>query len=336
MKRGLGEEFALPYPNIRTKEGYVMKKKVLALALSLVVVFSVSACENSNGNNENKEESSTKPVTTESEQKQTHIKTSDFQKGTSNWYIENFYFDVPSNWIHEFKDGDWFYPTSNKNLDGSVWAKFTEYESSILVEENFKSYATEFTNEVPQCEIIKYNYTRNKNGIPAFGMEYSWIANGTVNVNSNLLCFNCDGGFVTIIFSTSANTKYDFSDDFNSIFHSIVVKEVEDNTQQEKNPQTTNITMGQQNALWSALQYLNTMAFSKSGLIDQLEYEGYSTEEATYAVENCGADWNEQAAKSAQNYINTMSFSRSGLIDQLIYEGFTREQAEYGVSTVGY
>lgn len=105
------------------------------------------------------------------------------------------------------------------------------------------------------------------------------------------------------------------------------------NTTTSKESQTT---IGQRNALRSATNYLNTMAFSKSGLIDQLEYEGYSTEEATYAVENCGADWNEQAAKSAQNYINTMSFSRSGLIDQLIYEGFTQEQAEYGVSAVGY
>ena len=333
MKRGLGEEFALPYPNIRTKEGYVMKKRVLALALSLVVFFSVSACENSN---ENKEESSTKPATTEIEKKQTQVKTSDFQKGTSNWYIENFYFDVPSNWIHEFKDGDWFYPTSNKTLDGAVWTKFIESEYSILTEENFKSFVEGVVEGFPQHEIIKYNYTKNKNGFPALGAEFSAVAENGTSINANILCFDCNGGFVAIVFTTSMNTKYDFSDDFNSIFHSIVVKDVEDNTQQEKDPQTTNITMGQQNALRSALQYLNTMAFSKSGLIDQLEYEGYSTEEATYAVENCGADWNEQAAKSAQNYINTMSFSRSGLIDQLIYEGFTREQAEYGVSTVGY
>ena len=328
--------FSFSSPDIRTKEGYVMKKRVLALALSLVVVVSVSACENSNGNNENKEESSTKSVTTESEQKQTHIKTSDFQKGTSNWHIENFYFDVPSNWIHEFKDGDWFYPTSNKNLDGSVWTKFIEYEYSILTKENFKSFVEGIVEGFPQYEIIKYNYTKNKNEFPALGAEVSAVAENGTNINANILCFDCNGGFVAIIFTTSTNTKYDFSDDFNSIFHSIVVKEVEDNTQQEKDTKTTNITMGQQNALRSALQYLNTMAFSKSGLIDQLEYEGYSTEEATYAVENCGADWNEQAAKSAQNYINTMSFSRSGLIDQLIYEGFTQEQAEYGVSAVGY
>ena len=78
------------------------------------------------------------------------------------------------------------------------------------------------------------------------------------------------------------------------------------------------------------------MAFSRSGLIKQLEYEGYTKEEATYAVDHCGADWKEQAAKSAASYLRTMSFSRDGLIKQLEYEGFTHEQAVYGVEQNGY
>ena len=67
-----------------------------------------------------------------------------------------------------------------------------------------------------------------------------------------------------------------------------------------------------------------------------MEYEGFSAEEATFAADSCGADWNEQAAKKAQDYLNLSSFSRSGLIDQLKYEGFTNDQAEYGASAVGY
>ncbi len=96
------------------------------------------------------------------------------------------------------------------------------------------------------------------------------------------------------------------------------------------------MTMGQKNALGSAESYLSFTAFSRSGLISQLEYEGYSTEDATFAADNCGADWNEQAAKSAQSYLDMMSFSRQGLIDQLVFEGFTQEQAEYGVTAAGY
>ena len=74
------------------------------------------------------------------------------------------------------------------------------------------------------------------------------------------------------------------------------------------------------------------MAFSKSGLADQLEFEGYTKAEIDYATENCGANWNEQAVRMAKQYLQTMSFSRQGLIDQLVFEGFTQSQAEYGVS----
>ena len=77
------------------------------------------------------------------------------------------------------------------------------------------------------------------------------------------------------------------------------------------------------------------MAFSYKGLEQQLEYEGFTSSEAKYGVDNCGADWKEQAAKKAQDYLDYMSFSRSELINQLEYEGFTSSQAQYGVDKVG-
>lgn len=96
------------------------------------------------------------------------------------------------------------------------------------------------------------------------------------------------------------------------------------------------VTLEMENALASAKSYLKYSSFSRQGLIEQLEYEKYSTEAATYAVDNCGANWNEQAAKKAESYLKYSSFSRQGLIDQLEYEGFTHEQAVYGVEAVGY
>lgn len=92
---------------------------------------------------------------------------------------------------------------------------------------------------------------------------------------------------------------------------------------------------GQQNALESARNYLSLSPFSRSGLIKQLKYEGYSTAEATYAVENAHPDYNAQAAQAAKNYLDLSSFSRSGLIKQLTYEGYTQSQAEYGVRKAG-
>ena len=85
----------------------------------------------------------------------------------------------------------------------------------------------------------------------------------------------------------------------------------------------------------AAEQYLDYSAFSRSGLIEQLEYEDYSTEDATFAVDYVAPDWNEQAAESAQTYLDYTAFSRQSLIDQLIYEGFTVDQALFGVDSVG-
>ncbi|WP_280183528.1 Ltp family lipoprotein [Nocardia cyriacigeorgica] len=97
-------------------------------------------------------------------------------------------------------------------------------------------------------------------------------------------------------------------------------------------PAKQQLSPGQRNAVQAAEQYLELSAFSRSGLIDQLEYEGYSTEDATFAVDSLNVDWNEQAKRSAEQYLELTSFSLSGLIDQLVYEGFTREQAEYGAN----
>jgi hypothetical protein len=109
-----------------------------------------------------------------------------------------------------------------------------------------------------------------------------------------------------------------------------------DSSSDDTSDYSSDTTLGQKNALEAATSYLDYSAFSYSGLIDQLEYEGYTTDEATYAADNCGADWNEQAALCAQSYLDYSSFSRSGLIEQLEYEGFTTTQAEYGAKAVGY
>lgn len=95
-------------------------------------------------------------------------------------------------------------------------------------------------------------------------------------------------------------------------------------------------SMGERNALAKAKLYLETMPFSKDGLIAQLEYEGYTAAQAAYAVEHCGADWNQQAAKKGKLYLETMPFSRDGLIRQLEFDGFTHDQAVYGAEQNGY
>ena len=106
--------------------------------------------------------------------------------------------------------------------------------------------------------------------------------------------------------------------------------------QQQTTTPEPKATLGEKNAVRKAKLYLEISGFSYKGIIRQLEFEGYSNDEAVYGAEHCGADWNEQAARKAKSYLDIMAFSKEGLIQQLEFEGFTREQAEYGVKAVGY
>lgn len=170
-----------------------------------------------------------------------------------------------------------------------------------------------------------------------------------------LLSNNNKTSFISmILIQPNEGLKYDYENEFDNIVDNVVVNDKKEEEEQSNTNSTTSSssstttpstnsnastpspTTGEKNALRTAREYLSISAFSYSGLIHQLEYEGYSTEEATYAADNCNANWNEQAAKSAKEYLDISSFSRQGLIDQLIYEGYTQEQAEYGVTQNGY
>ena len=91
-----------------------------------------------------------------------------------------------------------------------------------------------------------------------------------------------------------------------------------------------NETVSQKNAVKKAKTYLNYSAFSRDGLVGQLEYEKFTNTDAVYGADNSGADWNEQAIKKAKTYLEYSAFSYDGLVDQLLYEKFTQAQAEYG------
>jgi len=96
-------------------------------------------------------------------------------------------------------------------------------------------------------------------------------------------------------------------------------------------------TIGEENALKCAEKYLrNIGGYSYQGMIDQMEYEGFTNEEATYAADNCGADWYEQSVKCAEKYLrNIGGYSYQGMIDQMEYEGFTNEEATYAADNCG-
>ena len=94
------------------------------------------------------------------------------------------------------------------------------------------------------------------------------------------------------------------------------------------------LTRSEENAIRSAKSYLSFSAFSRSGLIHQLEFEGFTNAEATLAVDYLNVDWNQQAVLSAESYLEFAAFSESGLIDQLEFEGFSNVEATHGVNSI--
>ncbi len=74
-------------------------------------------------------------------------------------------------------------------------------------------------------------------------------------------------------------------------------------------------------ALNYAKQYLEYNIYSKQGLKEILEESLFIESEAQYAVDNCGANWNEQAVQMAEIYKGYVSLSRDELINQFSYRG---------------
>lgn len=94
-------------------------------------------------------------------------------------------------------------------------------------------------------------------------------------------------------------------------------------------------TVSQRNAVAKGASYLRSSSFSRTGLIEQLQYEGFSIADATYGTDAQGADWNAQAVKKGASYLRSSSFSRSGLISQLQFEDFSLAEATYGTNAQG-
>lgn len=102
-------------------------------------------------------------------------------------------------------------------------------------------------------------------------------------------------------------------------------------------------TAAQLQALAAAQGYLATgIGFSRASLIAQLTSSygnQFTQDDAQWAVDNSGADWNEQALKAAKGYLTTgLGFSQASLTKQLTSSSgnqFTQDQADYAVTNSG-
>ena len=90
-------------------------------------------------------------------------------------------------------------------------------------------------------------------------------------------------------------------------------------------------TAGELMALRQAKSYLSS-PISRTTLIARLESDGFSSEEAAYAVKNCKADWNKQAEKAAEKHLARHPLYLNLLVDQLELDGFTTDEALHGAT----
>lgn len=305
--------------------------RILSVILSLALVLSLTACS-----------------TTE-ETKQNNILTISFEYGDRAGSYNG---DTDENGLpHGYGS------FTSEKPDGTSWTYTGEWDhghwngQGQTVWSTGESYSGYYSND----EINGYGVFTASDGIVVVGNFANRIPTGYCSVYlngdydgyvfwGNFVNGNSDGTVYTplgdTIPATYKNGKIQFIPESTVDFttNDIAQEEPTDVTTaptSEEAVPTAEITSGMLNALRAAENYLSIMPFSYTGLIEQLEYEEFTHEEAIYAADNCGADWYEQAAKDAKNYLDLMPFSRGSLIDQLEYEGYTAEQAAYAADQNG-
>ena len=254
---------------------------------------------------------------------------------------------VPSAWIEQPSDsGTFYYPEQSvSSVNEIVFTSYSDISTSTPSETVtvLDAYADGMGEGDDVTGFEKESCTVA--GVDARKLTYRLcVDEAEYDVVSYVFPVGRDGVF-SMSFASSGKADIDYSLYYDLILDTIELPDVESDAEsadstdtnkatstKEEEAQDDSLTTEQSSALQKADDYLSISAFSHDGLVDQLEYEGFSTEDATYAADNCGADWNEQAAKKAQDYRDMQAFSHKGLVDQLEYEGFTAEQAEYGAS----
>lgn len=126
------------------------------------------------------------------------------------------------------------------------------------------------------------------------------------------------------------------SEDVNTESSTEVVTNNDEENITTPNDEIDEFTIEEENCIESMISYLEAMPFSKTGIKEQLIFEGYSEDTVEKIVEmfSSAVDWNVMAEAKANDYLNSTSFSKDGLYEQLIFEGFTEEEATYAVDKV--
>ncbi len=89
---------------------------------------------------------------------------------------------------------------------------------------------------------------------------------------------------------------------------------------------------GKQISLEYAIYYVTEkeIGFSYESLVDQLVYDGFKEEDARYAADNCGANWNKESVKNVKVQLE-IDIPKDEIDEILKETKFTKEQIEYAL-----
>lgn len=264
----------------------------------------------------------------------------------------NLSYEAPSTWrLERSDDSRWVYHYPyTENEGGYLYLSYETTELSVVTNssELNQAYDSIIAGIERTSDNFELQHKESKTIANMEGMQLSYSidigTHGNYNVETYLLAdINADAVY-SINFIMHEDTTADIQNYISPIIDSLQISRTESEkessiaTAPSADDDSSNqiiATVSQQNALRQAESYLRHSAFSHDGLIEQLEYEKFSHEDAVYGADNCGADWNAQALKKAQSYLKYSAFSYDGLIEQLEYEKFTSEQATYGADNCG-
>ena len=266
----------------------------------------------------------------------TSEQTKDISQHTDSYQkvsIGGFDTTIPSEWVVKDKC---FYVAKEGSCPFIYYEILEDYSTLDALfpdTESMSKFIDQTSTGFFDTPVTKDNMVRQMhNSITCLGFSISGLRDNLSLVQFYSLYSNPGGGVVAISMVLDA----DNADSNNKAIagYSNILYKLAPSAGKELPSDSFQATTGDLNALSSAMRYLKTMHFSYSALKEQLEFEGYTEKEASFGVDNCNANWKEQAAGKAQDYLNSGSFSKAKLIEQLEFEGFTKSQAEYGVSKV--
>ena len=85
-----------------------------------------------------------------------------------------------------------------------------------------------------------------------------------------------------------------------------------------------------------AKEYLEVFYFSENDLKEQLEFEGFQSDDVSDALAKLSVDWRQQALSAAKEYLDRNPVTMKGELFNLLTlaKGFTDEDAQYAVDSI--